>query len=174
MPESSPPVIRRTVAGDAEQLLDLRRALFLETSLMLWEPAEFASVTVAQEAASLERLGSRTNSLQLIALVEESPIGFLAAMGGERNRLKHSALIALGVLRQYWSHGIASRMLSKVVAWAPSSGVKRLELTVHTTNHRAIALYQRFGFEVEGTRRCSLLVDGEFTDEYLMSHITGI
>jgi RimJ/RimL family protein N-acetyltransferase len=70
--------------------------------------------------------------------------------------------------------GLASRMLGEVIAWAPAAGVKRLELTVHTSNIRAVALYQRHGIEIEGTRRCSLRVDGAYTDEHLMSLITSI
>jgi len=78
------------------------------------------------------------------------------------------------VTREWWSQGIASRLLAEVIAWAPSARVKRLELMVHTTNAKAIAVYRRLGFEVEGTRKCSLLVDGEYVDEYCMSYITGV
>jgi len=35
-------------------------------------------------------------------------------------------------------------------------------------------VYQRHGFEIEGTRRSSMRVDGVYTDEYLMSFITDI
>ena len=164
---------RPAVRDDAEQLLTLRRTLFAETSLLLWEPAEFVS-TAQQESQFIERMASRTNSLLLLGLTSGKAIGFLAAMGGERNRLRHSALLALGVLREHWSHGVASGMLGQVMAWAPGAGVKRLELTVHTSNDRAVSLYRKFGFEIEGTRRSSLLVDGVFKDEYLMAHVAGI
>jgi RimJ/RimL family protein N-acetyltransferase len=147
--------------------------LFAETSLLLWEPAEFVS-TVEQEAQFIQRIVSKANSLLLVGFVPGTAVGILAAIGGERNRLKHSALLALGVLREHWSQGVASRMLGQVIAWAPGAGIKRLELTVHTSNDRAISLYRKFGFEVEGTRRCSLLVDGAFKDEYLMSRVAGI
>ena len=140
---------------------------------MLWEPAEFVA-TAAEEGGFVQRLSERTNCMLLVALAEGKAVGFLAAMGGERNRLRHSALLALGVLRAYWSQGVASRMLSEAISWAPGAGIKRLELTVHTANARAVALYQRHGFEIEGTRRSSLRVDGVYTDEYLMSLITDI
>jgi len=165
--------VRPAVPGDAQQLLALRRTLFAETSLLLWEPEEFVS-TVEQEAQFIERITGRTNSLLLLGFTRGKAVGFLAAIGGERNRLKHSALLALGVLREHWSQGVASKMLGQVIAWAPGAGVKRLELTVHTSNDRAVSLYRKFGFEVEGTRRCSLLVDGAFKDEYLMSHVAVI
>ena len=77
-------------------------------------------------------------------------------------------------MRAYWSQGVASRMLAEVIAWAPGAGIKRLELTVHTANARAVSVYQRCGFEIEGIRRSSMLVDGVYTDEYLMALITGI
>jgi RimJ/RimL family protein N-acetyltransferase len=166
-------VVRRAAVDDAAQLLALRRALFAETSFMLWEPAEFVA-TAADERAFIQRLSERANSLLLIALGKSQAVGFLAAIGGERNRLRHSALLAIGVLRGFWSQGVASSLLSEAIAWAPGAGIKRLELTVHTANARAVALYQRHGFEIEGTRRSSMRVDGAYTDEYLMSFITEI
>jgi RimJ/RimL family protein N-acetyltransferase len=173
MPSQSNVVIRRASVSDAEQFVVLRRTLFAETSLMLWEPAEFVA-SAAAEARFIERLVERANCSLIVAFADGQAVGFLAAIGGERNRLRHSVLLALGVLRAYWSQGIASRMLREVISWAPGAGIKRLELTVHTANARAVALYQRHGFEVEGTKRSSLRVDGVYTDEYLMSLITGI
>src|SRR5215831_15049037 len=152
-------VIRRAVVGDAEQLVTLRRTLFAETSFMLWEPGEFVA-TSTDEGTFIQRLSERANSLLLVALEGGQAVGFLAAIGGERNRLRHSALLAIGVLRAFWSQGVASGLLSEAISWAPEAGIKRLELTVHTANDRAVALYQRHGFEVEGTRRNSMRVAG--------------
>jgi RimJ/RimL family protein N-acetyltransferase len=42
----------------------------------------------------------------------------------------------------------------------------RIELTVITTNLKAISLYKNFGFENEGTRRNSLMIQGHLDDEY--------
>ena len=142
--------IRSAVSGDAEQLLVLRRTLFAETSLLLWESAEFVS-TVEQEGQFIQRIAGRANSLLLLGLAPSKAVGFLAAIGGERNRLKHSALLALGVLREHWSQGVASRMLSQGIAWATGVGIKRMALTVHTSNDRAVSLYRKFGFDVKGT-----------------------
>lgn len=165
--------VRTAVENDAAQLVALRRQLFAETSFMLFEPEEFAS-TAEDERKFISWLSQRPNRRLLVATHEESAVGFLAAMGGERNRQQHSAPVFLGVAQAFWSQGIASRMLAEVIAWAPSAKLKRLELTVHTTNLKAIALYLRHGFVVEGMRRCSLRVNGQYTDEYLMSLITEV
>jgi RimJ/RimL family protein N-acetyltransferase len=64
-------------------------------------------------------------------------------------------------------------MMQEVIAWSLAAGLKRLELTVHTTNLRAVSVYLRHGFLVEGMHRSSLLVDGKYVDEYFMSLIHG-
>jgi L-phenylalanine/L-methionine N-acetyltransferase len=51
--------------------------------------------------------------------------------------------------------------------WADGS----TELGVYTDNHRAIALYQRFGFQVEGTHRAYALRDGVYIDSHTMARL---
>jgi RimJ/RimL family protein N-acetyltransferase len=60
------------------------------------------------------------------------------------------------------------------MAWSREAGLRRVELTVHTTNVRAVNLYLRSGFQVEGVRRSSLLVSGKYVDEYLMSVVNEV
>ncbi|MCP5283762.1 MAG: GNAT family N-acetyltransferase [Burkholderiaceae bacterium] len=162
--------VRRATEEDAGALLDLRRAVFAETDFMLWEPQEFTA-TPEDERKFISWLGSKSNSVLLVATESAVLVGFLGANGGERIRSKHSALVFLGVRKEYWSRGGGSALLKEALSWASSAKLLRLELTVHTNNDRAVALYRRFGFEIEGTRRASLLVAGQFRDEYLMSRI---
>ena len=162
--------VRCAEVDDAEALLAFRRRLFGETNFMLFEPAEFKS-TPDDERKFIERFAQRDNYRLLVACEAAEVVGFLAAMGGERNRNRHSVLVALGVAKSHWSRGIAGRLLDDVIAWSATVGIRRLELTVHVTNVRAVGLYLRKGFEVEGRRRSSLCVDGQFVDEYLMSLI---
>lgn len=55
--------------------------------------------------------------------------------------------------------------------WAMNNGIVRLELSVMTHNQAALGLYTKSGFEIEGTKRKSLIIDGEWVDEYYMSKI---
>ena len=165
-------LIRRAVEDDAPALIELRRRLFAETSFMLWEPAEFTN-TADDERKRIARLQGRANSVVLLAEAASQPVGLLTAVGGEVNRLRHSATLALGVAKSHWGKGIATAMVREAVAWSTTAAIARLELTVHTTNLAAIAVYLRCGFEVEGLRRRSLFVDGAYVDEYLMSRLAA-
>ena len=47
----------------------------------------------------------------------------------------------------------------------------RLELTVICENSVAKHLYEKNGFEIEGIKRKSVLVDGKYLDEFYMAKI---
>jgi RimJ/RimL family protein N-acetyltransferase len=74
-------------------------------------------------------------------------------------------------VRAHWGRGIGSALLSEVLRWAPTVGLSRLELYVMNNNERAIRLYERLGFEVEGHRRRAYIVNGEAVDDQLMALI---
>jgi len=160
--------VRDAAVSDAARLIALRRALYQQTSFMLWEPSEFTA-TEADEVQRIQRLGRAANSMLMVAEDQGALIGLVSAVGGDRNRIRHCAAVALGVERAHWSRGVATRMLEAAIAWAPTAGVKRLEFTVHVTNLRALAVYLRCGFQVEGRRRSAYLVDGAYADDYMMS-----
>lgn len=164
--------VRRALETDASAVIALRRRFFEETAFMIWEPAEFKD-TEDDERARIIRLGRQSNSLILVAEAETQLVGLLSATGGERNQLRHSALLSLGVAKSHWSQGIATRLMQETIAWSLAAGLKRLELTVHTSNLRAVYLYMRHGFQVEGTSRSSLRVNGKYVDEYFMSLVHG-
>ena len=165
--------VRRAGESDAAAIIELRRALFTETSFMLWEPGEFQE-SVEEEAKRISRLNARDNCLMLLAEEDGHPIGTLTAYGGEPRRTRHRVTLAVGVARAHWGKGVATAMLEFTLRWSRETQLRRVELTVHTTNQRAIAAYKRYGFQVEGVRRSSLLVDGKYVDEYMMAVINDV
>ena len=78
-------------------------------------------------------------------------------MIARRNRI-HTTTTMRTVIHRRWT---ACRWLN----------LTRLELTVFTDNARAIALYKRCGFEIEGTLRQYAFRDGAFVDAYGMARV---
>lgn len=60
-------------------------------------------------------------------------------------------------------------MLNESIQWADANGIQKLTLKVLETNSKAIALYKKFDFEVEGIlRKDKLLSDGDYYNTVLM------
>jgi RimJ/RimL family protein N-acetyltransferase len=80
----------------------------------------------------------------------------------------HVAYLGIGVLREYHGRKLGLRLLEAVVGATRSLGLEKIELAVYASNVAALALYRKAGFEVEGVKRRSRLVDGEYDDIVLM------
>jgi RimJ/RimL family protein N-acetyltransferase len=162
--------IRDVVPQDAERLVAFRQALFGETDHLLYGPGEYL-LTPEQVSSQIERASQVLTNRSLIAESDEAFVGFLSIIGSPIPRLRHSAHLALGVLRSAWGRGAATDLMNEALRWAPTVGLSRLELFVMTTNTRAIALYERLGFKFEGLRRRAYIINGVAVDDHLMGYV---
>jgi RimJ/RimL family protein N-acetyltransferase len=164
--------IRPAAPEDAAALLELKHALDEETSFMLLEPGE-RQETVTDEARRLQAIAQEANSIVLVAEQDGLLLGYVEALGGRFRRNRPCAEVVIGVREASSGRGLGTSLLAELSVWAERTGLHRLELTVMAHNERALALYRRCGFEVEGTRRHSLLVDGRYVDELLLANLPG-
>jgi RimJ/RimL family protein N-acetyltransferase len=88
--------------------------------------------------------------------------------------LRHSAVLGMGLVAPYRGQGLGSRMLAATLDAAGQAGLQRAELVVRADNAPAIALYRRFGFELEGTLRDYLRVDGVSHDALQMARLAPL
>jgi RimJ/RimL family protein N-acetyltransferase len=160
--------IREIEYSDAKAFLTLQTQLEEETHFMLYEPFERKNDIVAEE----KRIHDiRTDEFKEIFILadENNLVGFIAIKGQHLKRIKHCASIVIGILQEYNGKGYGKQLYQKAEAWAREHAINRFELTVMTTNKRALWLYSTVGFTVEGIRRKSMLVDGSYRDEFYMS-----
>ena len=68
--------------------------------------------------------------------------------------------------------GVGSALMAAMCDYADNwAGVLRLELNVYVDNEPAIALYRKFGFEIEGTNRAFAMRDGAYVDSHAMARL---
>jgi ribosomal protein S18 acetylase RimI-like enzyme len=65
--------------------------------------------------------------------------------------------------------GLGVRLLEATLGKAHAKGITRIELTVRADNLNAKALYERFGFKVEGLQCRCFRVGGHYHDAYAMA-----
>lgn len=164
-------IIREIKTSDAEKFSTLTPQVEAESEYMLWEAGE-RNVQIEQQLKMIEGIDQKDNSTILIAEKDNKDlVGFLMSAGGNAKRNKHSSYIVMGILKEYRGKGIGTKLFGELERWAFNHKINRLELTVVTRNEAALSLYKKMGFEIEGTKRHSLCIDGEFVDEYDMSKL---
>lgn len=154
---------------DTEALWNMMNSLDYETKFMMFEPGE--------RTKNLSRLQGFVDSavdgknLIYVSLDGNEIIGNISAQIGNVRREQHCAYIVVGIREKYRNQGIGTKFFEKLDEWAMENNIVRLELTVICANKIALNLYKKNGFEVEGTKRKSMYIDGEYVDEYYMSKI---
>ena len=166
----NPVRIRTARPYDAAALLDLKRQLDSETAFMMYEPGERDS-SVQDLARDLAGVARSPNSVVLLAELGGQLAGYVELTGGSFRRSRATAYLVIGVLAHAAGRGIGATLLGHAKDWAAAHGLHRLELTVMAHNTRAIRLYERMGFSVEGRRSECLLIEGQFVDELTMAAI---
>jgi len=72
--------------------------------------------------------------------------------------------------KSYWDKGYGTDAIHTLLRYAfEEAGLHRVELTVHAFNPRAIHVYEKVGFRLEGTRRQVLYREGTWHDEHIMA-----
>jgi RimJ/RimL family protein N-acetyltransferase len=162
--------IRPAVPADAAALLELKQRLDRETSFMMYEAGE-REASAQDLAADLDRVAQSANSVVLVADAGDHLAGYVELAGGSFRRSRATAHVVIGVRADAGGAGVGGALLRHARQWASGHGLHRLELTVMAHNDRAISLYKRMGFSLEGRRKQCLIVDGQFTDELTMAAI---
>lgn len=91
---------------------------------------------------------------------------------GPALRRRHAMHLGISVAPAMQGQGVGSALMAALVDYADRwAQVLRLELTVFTDNLPAIALYRRFGFQIEGTHRAYALRDGVYVDAHAMARL---
>jgi L-phenylalanine/L-methionine N-acetyltransferase len=108
----------------------------------------------------------------LVAVVDGEVIGVIGLHTSSRPRVNHRGEIGMMVRDDWQGKGAGAAMMRAIIDLADKwLNLARIELTVFTDNEPAIALYRKFGFEIEGTLRKFAFRDGEFVDAYAMARV---
>ena len=109
----------------------------------------------------------------LVAVVGDRVVGMLGLHTfPNRPRRRHAGAIGISVHAEWQGQGVGSALMRAGLDLADNwLNLARLELEVYTDNEPAIRLYERFGFEREGTLRRHAFRGGQYVDSYVMARL---
>jgi len=109
----------------------------------------------------------------LLACIDDDVVGTIGLFVHDQTpRRRHAGGLGITVHDDWQGRGVGTALMQAAVDLADRwLNLRRLELTVYTDNDRAIALYEKFGFEIEGKLREYAFRDGAFIDAYSMARL---
>ncbi|VVB52431.1 Acetyltransferase (GNAT) family protein [uncultured archaeon] len=86
----------------------------------------------------------------------------------QKGNNSHVAVFGINIDKPYWGHGVGAQALAYAEEEGRKIGVKKLELEVVQENERAVSLYEKDGFTIEGCKRKHTFVDEDYKDTLIM------
>ncbi len=115
---------------------------------------------------------TREGLYHLVACMDEEVVGHLGLETFTRPRRRHVGEIGMAVRDDWQGQGVGTALMEAVLDLADNwLDLTRIELSVYTDNAAGIALYEKFGFEIEGTHRRYAFRNGDYVDAYSMARL---
>jgi len=159
--------LREIRLSDAVLLLDFFKIVNLESQNLIRDPGEY-TMTLNEERKFIRRIMASEDEYIFAVFFEEEIIGTIMFRSSHFQRIKHRASIGMSVLRKFNNLGIGTIMIENILNKAKEVGKLKMELDVRVDNPNAIHLYEKFGFEVEGTIQKGFFVENKYIDLLFM------
>jgi RimJ/RimL family protein N-acetyltransferase len=139
-------IVRAATDADVEEMVDLYVRVGAEGLFVAAEPP----IDRHERRLWLQRLFDAPWTLVLVATVPGATIGYLTAVGSERQ----PAAIGLGVAEDWRNRGVGTQLVKDAITWAQTQAIHKLAAEVFPHNQPTLHLFEKLGFEREGLLRC--------------------
>ncbi len=154
--------IREARVSDAPQTHALMLRALAEPGIFLITTPEEFTYTVDDERKFIFEHLTTPNSCWFVAEAEPDGVsattrqivGVVSCRGYGREAVTHVTKLGITIAAGWRDRGIGGRLLARVATWARHNLlIKRVELSVMAPNTRAIHLYEKHGYLIEGVQR---------------------
>ena len=166
---SNPNVVyRRAKVEDAERIVAVYNFVGGETTYLSFEKDEYP-LNVQEQIEAVKALEGNQTNIMLMAMDQDEIAGIATINSSHKIKARHEGELGIVVAEKYQGQGIGTELITQLIAWARGNGsTTRIRLDTRADNPKAVALYMKFGFIVEGCCRNSTLLNGKYYDLYIM------
>ena len=159
-------VIRPAFPADAADLVETLEEVSREGIYLLNDHAP----RTAAEQEKIIRYLDWSRNLIAVALLDNRIVGGIGIfVGGMSPKCQTFCNLGIHLIKSARSKGIGTRLMTYGINWARERKYHKICLSVFSTNLRAIKLYQKMGFVIEGRRREQYYFMNQWVDEILMA-----
>jgi RimJ/RimL family protein N-acetyltransferase len=161
--------IRQAELDDAEKFLHCIKT-YIPQSEYIPKLTHEIKLTINQEKDWINSFLVNKNSLLLIAEYNNEIIGNIDLTGNQRKLMEHTAVIGMGMLKDWRDTRLGTALLSNVIEWAKQNEILEvIWLQVYTENIAGLALYKKLGFSENGIIKNFFKHENEYFDNLTMS-----
>ncbi len=155
-------VLREATKKDAQAIIDFYNLVGGETVYLSFGKNEY-KVDVKQQENMIETTNSSNNNTMILATINEEIIGIGTISSNQKKKGKHVGILGIVITDKYCNLGLGKLMMDELINWCKGNDItKKITLVVSQDNPRAIALYEKCGFEIEGILKNEIYIDGDF------------
>lgn len=165
--DNSSLVISRPECSDAGAIIDFLNKVGGETDYLTFGLNEFP-LSIHEETAIISECLEQDFNLMIIARIGDEIVAQLFLDRSHKPRLQHIGDLGLAVSKKHWGKSIGVHMMLAAVEWAKLKNISKIQLLVRSDNERAVQLYQKLGYKIEGTITRSVKINGTYFDNYSM------
>ncbi|WP_210607958.1 GNAT family N-acetyltransferase [Priestia flexa] len=107
----------------------------------------------------------------MVATVEDKLVG-IAGLHIKPGKQRHIAVLGISIHEKYHGKGIGGALIDSLLDIADNYlGLIRIEIEVNVSNEKAMKLYKKKGFQVEGQLKKAHFYAGEYHDVFIMGRV---
>jgi len=161
--------IHEATVEDAQQQIDASKRYLRDSDFLLSYIEEF-NPTLEEEISWIKSLDN-DNSILLLAIYNDQIIATFCLIGKQQQKIKHTAEIAIAILKEWQGQGLGTALFNIAIDWAKQrSSLEILYLDVFEENRNGYNLYKKVGFTEDGRRKNYYKTkSGKYIDNIMMS-----
>lgn len=164
-------IVREASKEDAKQIIAFYNVVGGESDFLSFGKNEFIKNLIDYEEY-LETTKAQDNSIILLTEIDDKIIGIASINSSAKSRYKHVGEFGIVIVHDYCHLGLGNQILDYLITWSKSNGTtKKISLVTSQNNYNAIELYEKVGFQIEGTLKKQNYVNEVYSDTLMMGLI---